>query len=127
MRLIVAVGVAGFMGAVLRYEIGLWFTTANGASAFPWPTLFVNLTGSFLLGLLFGYASTYKVPHWFKEAAGTGFLGAYTTFSAFSGQLWQLIEGQNYSYAIIYVLLSGVGGWIIATAGYSLGLKGRAV
>lgn len=126
MVIALAVAIAGFAGAVSRYSIGLAFPD-GGESSFPWATLVINLSGSLLLGLLFGLASRRKLPPWFKEAAGTGFLGAFTTFSAFNGQLWLLCKHHAYGSAAAYALISGVGGWLLAAAGVKLGSKERNV
>ncbi|WP_027084177.1 fluoride efflux transporter FluC [Cohnella panacarvi] len=125
MVIAVAVAIAGFAGAVSRYGIGLAFPD-NGGAGFPWATLFINLAGSLLLGLLFGLASRGKLPQWFKEAAGTGFLGAFTTFSAFNGQLWLLWENHAYGFALAYALASGAVGWALAAAGLAWGGKERS-
>lgn len=120
----IAVAIAGFAGAVARYSLGFAFPD-GGEASFPWATLAVNLAGSLLLGLLFGIASRRKLPTWFKEAVGTGFLGAFTTFSTFNGQLWLLWKHQAYAPAIGYALASGVGGWLLAAAGLAWGGKER--
>lgn len=119
-----AVAVAGFAGAVTRYGIG-FAIPGGGEASFPWATLVINLTGSLLLGILIGTAARRKLPVWFREAVGTGFMGAYTTFSAFNGQLWLLWEHGAYGYAVTYALVSGIGGWLIAAAGVSWGKGGR--
>ncbi|MFC5532291.1 fluoride efflux transporter FluC [Cohnella yongneupensis] len=124
MIIALSVAVAGFAGAVSRYGIGLAFPD-GGEAAFPWATLFINLAGSLLLGLLIGAASRGKVPPWFKEAAGTGFLGAFTTFSAFNGQLWLLWDHQHYAEALAYAIISGIGGWLLAGLGVARGSKER--
>ncbi len=126
MIIAIAVAIAGFAGAVSRYSIGLAFPD-NGESGFPWATLVINLAGSLLLGLLFGFASRGKAPPWFKEAAGTGFLGAFTTFSTFNGQLWLLWENHAYGFALAYALASGIVGWTLAAAGLAWGSKERTV
>ena len=119
-----AVAVAGFAGAVSRYGIGLAMP-GGGEAAFPWATLLVNISGSLLLGILIGAAYRRRIPIWIKEALGTGFMGAFTTFSAFNGQLWLLWEHGAYGYAAVYALASGVGGWLIAAAGIAWGKGGR--
>lgn len=125
MVIAIAVAIAGFAGAVSRYSIGLAFPD-NGEAGFPWATLAINLAGSLLLGWLFGLASRRKLPPWFKEAAGTGFLGAFTTFSTFNGQLWILCNNQAYGFALAYALASGVVGWALAATGLAWGSKERS-
>lgn len=120
-----AVAIAGFAGAVSRYGIGLAIPD-GGEAAFPWATLLINLTGSLLLGLLFGIAVRRKLPAWLREALGTGFLGAYTTFGAFNGQLLVLWKHQAYGSAIVYAIVSGIGGWLIAEAGILAGSGRRS-
>ncbi|MFC5403166.1 fluoride efflux transporter FluC [Cohnella soli] len=123
MKIVIGIAAAGFLGAIARYGIGA-IPLGEGAEPFPWATLFINMSGSFLLGWLTGALTRGKVSPAIAEVAGTGFLGAYTTFSAFNGQLWQLLEQDAYGLAAVYVLLSGVGGWWLASIGLS---KGRGV
>ena len=76
------VGVAGAAGAIARYLIGL----AIGAERFPWATLGINVSGSFVLAFVVTYATA---RHWSLDvstAITVGFLGAYTTFSTF---MWE--------------------------------------
>jgi len=125
MKIAIGIAVAGFMGAIARYEVGYLFPRHADPAAFPWATLMINLTGSLLLGLLTGWlANRRSAPIWLGEVIGTGFIGAYTTFSAFNGQLWQLLEHQAYGAATAYLFVSAIGGWILAAAGLSWG-RGR--
>ncbi len=76
------VGAGGAVGSALRYLIWRAVGTSGG---FPWATLFVNVTGSFLLGLLAGmYAG--RVGPTMRLALFFGFLGGYTTFSTFTSE-----------------------------------------
>lgn len=124
MKIAIGVLVAGFLGALARYGIGFLFPEAASPSSFPWATAFINLSGSLLLGILTGLALRKAAPGWLSEVAGTGFLGSYTTFSAFNGQLVQMLEHRAYAGAAAYVLLSALVGWGIAAIGLALG-KGR--
>lgn len=124
MPVIFAVAAAGFLGAAARYGIGLVLPDGNGHSM-PWATLAVNLAGSWLLGLLIGSASRLRLPAWLREAAGTGFLGAFTTFSAFSAQMANLIRHGEYGLAALYAALSAGAGWLLAAWGLSAG-RGKA-
>ncbi len=70
----------GFCGAALRVGLGLWFPDAPG---FPATTLAINVTGTAALAALTGYWQiTHRAPSWLRAGIGTGFLGAFTTFSA---------------------------------------------
>jgi CrcB protein len=85
------IALGGALGAVARYKIGGW-VMARAGPGFPWGTLVVNVSGSFVLGLfatlLLG-RFTIARP-WFYLVA-IGFLGAYTTFSTFSFETMSLI------------------------------------
>lgn len=106
MNHILLVGAGGSLGSVLRYLVGLWMLQRAGP-AFPWGTLFVNVTGSFLIGFLAEF-----IMH--KMGASpemrvfliTGVLGGYTTFSAFSLDAIALLEhGQTMS-GLAYIVAS---------------------
>jgi CrcB protein len=120
MRVVIGVAAAGFLGAASRYGIGSWMPDGGG-TGMPWATLLINLAGSWLLGLLIGTALRRPLPLWFREAAGTGFLGAFTTFSAFNAQLAELVRHEQFGIAAAYVLLSAGAGWLLAASGLSLG------
>jgi len=79
------------------------------------------LSGSLLLGLLTGLVASKRAAPWLSDVAGVGFLGSYTTFSAFNGQTWQLIDHGAYGAAASYVLVSAVAGWAMAALGLRLG------
>ncbi len=110
------VALAGAVGAVCRYGVGV----AVGAQAFPWTTLGVNLSGSLVLGMLLGAR-----PGWLSDnavvAAGAGFLGAFTTFSAFGYEVHALLRHGRSAAALAYVATSVVAGVVLAGLGWSLG------
>ena len=82
---------AGAGGAVARY--GLDRAVGDRAQGvFPWGTLAVNLTGTLLLGLITGLALHHGLSRSAKIVLGTGFCGAYTTFSTFSFETARLVE-----------------------------------
>jgi CrcB protein len=83
--------VAGAVGAPLRYLVdGAISDRVEGG--FPWGTFVVNVSGSLLLGFLTGLALYHAFPATPKVVLGTGFCGAYTTFSAFSFETIRLLE-----------------------------------
>lgn len=105
----------GFLGSICRFLIGEWLPVQNG---FPTATFCINLAGCFFLGSLFSYA-VYKKrlnPHLILFL-GTGFIGAFTTFSTFSLETFRLIETGHIQTAALYVLLSIFGGIFLAFAG----------
>lgn len=70
------------LGALSRYYISLWWTHQKG-NRFPYGTLFINLTGAFLVGLLFVFVQTYASIDKISLFWFIGFLGSYTTFSSY--------------------------------------------
>lgn len=74
----------GAIGAWLRFQISAWFAAWFG-KGFPYGTLFVNVLGSFIMGLLVGAIAAHAMPAepW-HDFIGEGMLGALTTFSTFS-------------------------------------------
>jgi CrcB protein len=84
---------------------------------FPWATLIINLTGSFLLGA----AVTRHWPELTTVALGTGFLGAYTTFSTFSTETYTLARTDRLGIAAVDVAVSVAGGVASATIGWTIG------
>jgi CrcB protein len=93
MRTIVAVGVAGFLGAIARYGLEGFVSSRNGGS-FPWGTLVVNVSGSLVIGFLFAVLIEGRVVvvPWLRAAMTVGFVGAYTTFSTFTLETFRLVE-----------------------------------
>jgi CrcB protein len=80
----VLVMTGGALGALSRYGVGL-FTARTWGTHFPWGTLLVNLTGCFLIGLVFGLAERVRmITPEFRLFFITGYLGALTTFSSFA-------------------------------------------
>lgn len=97
--LIAAVGVGGALGGLLRWSAGLLVPDADG---FPWTTLAINVTGSFLLALL--PASSYIRDHPVLPVfLGTGVLGGYTTLSAYADQSRALFAAGSSALAFAYL------------------------
>ncbi len=90
--------------------------------AFPLGTFLVNLTGSFFLCFLWASVrATYFLPSWLELALGTGFLGAYTTFSTYAYETLKLLEDGEKTTAFGYVLGSIAGGLAAGWCGLLLG------
>ncbi|WP_053218723.1 fluoride efflux transporter FluC [Virgibacillus senegalensis] len=111
------VGLAGSLGAMLRYGIGILFYQAD--TVFPFTTLIINLAGSFLLAWLTGsILSTARLSLTAKSAIGTGFVGSFTTFSTLSVETVDLYMDGRLSLAILYIFLSIFGGLAMSRLGY---------
>lgn len=114
MKQLFAVGLGGFFGAMTRFEIGQIMPTLNG---FPYVTIGINSIGCFLLAWLFT-KYTKRTP--IILAVGTGFLGAFTTFSTFSLETLLLVEQGKWLLAGGYVVGSIGGGLFCAMVGVSI-------
>ncbi|MBH69310.1 MAG: fluoride efflux transporter CrcB [Rhodospirillaceae bacterium] len=118
MKLILLVAVGGAIGAAARFQSDQLFARIAGDGS-PYSTLFVNVVGSFLMGVLFEYLNT-KFDHGIEWRAFllVGVLGAFTTFSSFALDVSVLSERANYFGAGLYILTSV----IISILGLFLGL-----
>lgn len=122
MRTVVAVGVAGVFGALARYGLeGLIAHKTTGS--FPWGTMFVNVTGSFILGLLFALLVEGRVvvAPWLRTAAMVGLIGTYTTFSTFTLETIRLAEDGSYILAGANAMGSLAIGLVAVYVGIALG------
>ena len=104
MNTFVAVAIGGALGAVSRYSFGLVALALIG-NRFPWATLGVNVVGSFLIGLAAVLIGDRIVDgELWRPLVIVGFLGAFTTFSAFSLDTLLLLQQGNYNTALAYML-----------------------
>lgn len=110
------VGIGGIVGAIARFLLGKWITSKTTA-AFPFGTWIINLTGSFILGILAVLHDSKIIPEWSWLLIGTGVLGAYTTFSTFGYETIQMLQKKETKNALIYVSMSVVSGIIFAWLG----------
>lgn len=116
--MIIYIALGSAAGGVLRYLIGGLVQRSAGGS-FPVGTLVVNITGSFLLGLLYRYAVDMPAISAEVRAMLTiGLCGGYTTFSSFSFESVRLIEDGQIGRALLYVGLSV----LLCLAGTALGI-----
>ncbi|MGV3650671.1 MAG: fluoride efflux transporter CrcB [Devosia sp.] len=109
MNAILLVGLGGALGAIARYGSGV-LTGRLWPAAFPLATLWINILGSLLMGLLVGALARF-MPAWQPEARlflAVGVLGGFTTFSSFSLDTIVLIERGEIGQALLYVGLSVV-------------------
>jgi fluoride exporter len=114
------VALGGAVGAASRFAVAQW-AGARWGLAFPWGTLAVNLTGSLLIGLVMTLLLVRGADPTYRLVLVTGFLGGYTTFSAFSFETLSLLEARRWDAAALYVAGS-IGLGLLATAlGLGLG------
>jgi CrcB protein len=112
------VGIGGFLGANARYVTAKWVGTWVDAR-FPLGTFLINMSGSFLLGLLGGLLAAKLVPRGddVRLALGVGFLGAFTTFSTFEFETHALFEDGVWLTALTNIFLSLFLGLLAVRAG----------
>ena len=123
MRNFLLVGTGGFLGAVSRYYLSGLVLHLTGADRFPWGTLIVNVTGCLAIGILAGAAEAADVlSPALRLLLITGFLGGYTTFSAFAFETYFLGREQMWMGAVLNVALSVVLGLIAVVAGHRIAL-----
>jgi CrcB protein len=100
----IAIGSA--LGGVARYLLGGLIQRLTGGT-FPTGTLVINVTGSFLLGLLYRYASeSAAITPEVRAMLTIGFCGGYTTFSSFTYETVRLLEDGETARAVAYIVLS---------------------
>jgi CrcB protein len=120
MRTAVAIAVAGAVGALARWGVGTWF--GQRFPAFPWGTMVINVSGSFVLGVLFAALIERAAGSpTMRIALTTGLMGAYTTFSTFSLETFRLLEDGATGAALANVGLSLALGLVAVWLGVSLG------
>ena len=110
---------AGASGALARYLLD-GAIVSRGKGLFPWGTFAVNLTGSFLFGFLTGLGLSHAFPSVLRVVLGTGFCGAYTTFSTFTFETLRLLEEGASNEAIRNVAGSLAAGLLAAAAGLAV-------
>lgn len=115
--LVLAVAVAGGLGAVARLVLD-GVTRSLVRVNFPLGTTVINVTGSFLLGLVTGLALANGLPAEWRAVLGTGFLGGYTTFSTASYETVRLAQQRRYRAAAF----NAFGMMLLALAAAGLGL-----
>lgn len=105
---IIYVGVGGFLGANARYWLSLLMNTWLGNLTgwrLPFGTAFVNVTGSFFLAVFLVWSSQrVGVSDQMKLLIGTGFFGAYTTFSTYANESVDLLTSDERLIGILYIL-----------------------
>lgn len=117
--LLVALG--GALGSVTRYLVGGWIADRLGVS-FPYGTLVINLTASFIIGFFVAFAQERAglSPYW-RLFIAVGFVGGYSTFSTFEYESIRLLQDGEMLFGAIYLVGSVAAGAIAAITGITLG------
>lgn len=120
---IFSIAVGGAFGAAARYLINA-SPLANLFEKFPAPTFFINISGSFLIGfLLVIFTDRFPANENLRAAITVGFLGAFTTFSTFELEIFELLRERNFATAFVYFFLSATIGFVAVAVGVWLGKK----
>ena len=120
MKSLLLVGSGGALGSVCRYLMTI-YVSRYVTIVFPMGTFLVNLTGCFIIGLLWGISARYAWLNadW-RFFLITGICGGYTTFSSFSYESIQLVRQGEYAYFFAYVLGSVILGLLATVAGLAI-------
>jgi CrcB protein len=113
--LIIAVG--GGIGTLARYLVsGLDYKYSSGV--FPLSTLIVNLSGSFIIGLLWGFSERFSVSPHMRMFLFIGVLGGYTTFSTLSLETFNLLRNNEYRIAFLNIFITNIIGIMLVLGGF---------
>ncbi|MBX2965603.1 MAG: fluoride efflux transporter CrcB [Cyclobacteriaceae bacterium] len=115
--LLVALG--GALGTLARYGVNS-LAHEKYTGLFPLATLTVNLTGSFIIGLVWGITSGLNINQNLVAFLSIGVLGGFTTFSSYSLETLNLLRVGDYKLALYSVLLNNVAGILLAFLGFML-------
>jgi fluoride exporter len=120
----VMVGVGGCLGSILRFWLGSYIGSKMG-TRFPYGTFVINITGSFLIGMVYALLTTKSQwnPNW-QYLVPIGFIGGYTTFSSFEFETLRTVQDGQVGLGLLYVGLSLVVGFGAVWGGM---IAGRAI
>ncbi|MES2774922.1 MAG: fluoride efflux transporter CrcB [Bacteroidota bacterium] len=116
--LLVALG--GMLGSALRYVVSVLINSRTATvTVIPWGTFGVNIIGSLIIGLVFGYSMRNPgfEQNW-RVFLATGVCGGFTTFSALSNESYLLLKEQQYAPLLLYIAASLVLGIGATALGY---------
>lgn len=119
-KILIAIGSGSFLGGIARYLTSRWIQTSI-FSSFPYGTFFVNVAGSFLIGLFFGlFEKSILQNNELRLFLTVGFCGGFTTFSTFTNENLLLLKDGNFYYVFLYIGLSILFGLLANFLGYIL-------
>lgn len=115
--------VGGALGSLIRFWVSE-FISNKYPTAFPSGIFFVNITGAFIIGLLFGlFTINGQLDDKLRFLLFVGFLGGFTTFSSFALENMRLLKDGLVFTSLLYIVLTNIAGIGLAFAGYYIGLK----
>lgn len=118
---VLAVGIGGAAGALLRYILFLLLGPVSGAFV-SWGTLIANAAGCLILAYVVAFWGTRDaISAWLKTGLSAGFAGGLTTFSTFSMETGQYLQQGQLWAAFAYIILTFLGGSLFIWLGWSLG------
>ena len=119
MKILLAIGLGSFIGGVSRYLL-TFFIQNKFLSTFPYGTLVVNITGCFLIGIIYGLSEKGNISAEWRLFLATGIMGGFTTFSSFSNETVSMMREAQYWQAFSYVGISIIIGLAATFGGISL-------
>lgn len=118
MKLILLIGAGSFLGGISRYLLSVAIQPKT--AGFPVGTLTANVVGCLCIGIVLGLFDRGQLTHEWRMFLATGFLGGFTTFSAFSGETFTLFRDGQPGCALLYAGASVIVGLLATWAAYSL-------
>jgi CrcB protein len=117
----IIIGIGGILGANARYVVANWASQRLGAD-FPYGTLIINVSGSFLLGFFMAFALDRAFLHPnYRLFVATGFCGAYTTFSTFTYESLRLLQDGSFVLGFANMIGSLLVGMFAVFLGFVIG------
>ena len=117
MPTLIYIAIGGAAGALLRYTVsGYTYRYLNGV--LPWGTLAVNLIGCFAIGFLWNVFENFAYSPNTRALIFIGVLGAFTTFSTFGLETFNLLKEGEIKFAILNILVSNIAGIVLVLIGY---------
>ncbi len=108
--------IGGGIGSGLRYLMTDW-THKQAAGVFPWGTLWVNLLGSFIIGILWELSERISIAPDLRVFVLVGILGGFTTFSSYALETIHLFRAGETGYALVNIITANLLGLVLVVAG----------
>ena len=118
---VIAVAVGGALGALSRYGVDRAIE-ARANTLFPLATFTINMSGCFAAGVIISsLVDRHHLPAWVRVGLVMGFLGAYTTYSTFAQETWELADERHIAFAALNIGASVAVGLVAVALGHALG------